>query len=225
MQGIASFRAPVVIYGIEASRKIGEYARNFGGKTLLVTDTHLNTIGILEGIKESLADSEVNFVLFDKVTTEPIMEYVQEGLKIYKENKCEFIISVGGGSSIDTGKGISVSATNKGSMRDYEGINKIHNPGIPHLAIPTTAGTGSEVTLATIITDSVRDVKMLIISPHIVPKMAFVDPLLTLRMPQSITASTGLDALTHAIEAYVSAKAHPITDALALHAIRLWRRG
>ena len=221
MKGTALFRAPIIVYGLEASQKTGEYAQSVGRKALIVTDTHLDKMGILEGIKESLKSVQVDFTLFDKVTTEPIMEYVEEGLKVFIENKCDLIISVGGGSPIDTGKGISVLVTNKESMRNFEGINKISNPGIPHIAIPTTAGTGSEVTAATIITDSERDVKMLIMSPHIVPRIALVDPQLTLQMPQNITASTGLDALTHAIEAYVSAKAQPITDALSLHAIKL----
>lgn len=221
MKGTSLFRAPLIVYGIEASKKTGEYAQSFGRKALIVTDTHLDKMGISEGIKESLTNAKVDFTLFDKVTTEPIMEYVEEGLKVFIENKCDLIISVGGGSPIDTGKGISVLVTNKESMRNFEGINKISNPGIPHIAIPTTAGTGSEVTAATIITDSERDVKMLIMSPHIVPRIALVDPQLTLQMPQNITASTGLDALTHAIEAYVSAKAQPITDALSLHAIKL----
>lgn len=221
MRGTALFRAPAIIYGIEASRTIGDYAPGIGRKALIVTDTHLNGMGILAGIKDSLTNAGVDFILFDQVTTEPVIDYVEEGLQVLEDNKCDFIISVGGGSSIDTGKGISVSASNKGSIRDFEGMNKIQKPGLPHLAIPTTAGTGSEVSQATIITDSGRDVKMLIISPHIFPRMAFVDPLLTVQMPLHITASTGLDALTHAIEAYVSVRAHSLTDALALHAIRL----
>lgn len=221
MQGTASFRAPVIIYGIKASRQIGEHAQGLGRKALVVTDAHLETVGILTGIKESLTNAGVDFILFGKVTTEPVMEYVEDGIQVFKESKCDFVISVGGGSPIDTGKGISALTANNGSIRDFEGTNKVPNPGTPHLAVPTTAGTGSEVTAATIITDSARDVKMLIMSPHIVPRMAFVDPLLTVGMPQNITASTGLDALTHAIEAYVSVRAHPLSDALALQAIKL----
>jgi alcohol dehydrogenase len=221
MRGTALFRAPAIIYGNEASRTIGDYAPEFGRKGLIVTDAYLDSMGILANIKDSLTNAGVDFILFEKVTTEPIIDYVQEGLQVLEDNQCDLIISVGGGSPIDTGKGISILATNKGSMCDFEGINKIQKPGLPHLVIPTTAGTGSEVSQATIITDSGRDVKMLIISPHILPQMAFVDPLLTVQMPQHITASTGLDALTHAIEAYVSLRAHSITDALALHGIRL----
>lgn len=221
MLRIALFKGPAIIYGVDASRKIGEYAQSYGRKALLVTDTHLEDMGVLQGIKESLKSAHVDCTIYAEVTTEPVLEYVEKGLKLYTEAHCEFVISVGGGSPIDTGKGISILATNKGSMQDLEGINRIGKPGVPHFAVPTTAGTGSEVSAATIITDTSRDVKMLIMSPHIVPTMAFVDPLLTLSIPQHITASTGLDALTHAIESYVSVKAHPITEALALDAIKL----
>jgi alcohol dehydrogenase class IV len=149
------------------------------------------------------------------------MEYTEEGLKIFKEARAEFLIAVGGGSPIDTAKGISALARNPGKMSDFMGADKIPPMGAPLIAIPTTAGTGSEVTQLTIITDTVKNVKMLIASPNIMPRVALVDPMMTLQMPQGITTATGLDALTHAIEAYVSVKAQPITDTLALQAIRL----
>ena len=149
------------------------------------------------------------------------MKYVDEGLRILKDDQCDLIISVGGGSCMDTAKAISALATNKGSLQDFEGMDRIQNPGIPHIAIPTTAGTGSEVSAATVVEDSDRNVKMLMISPYLGTRVALVDPLLTVQMPQDITASTGLDALTHAIEGYISIKAHTITDTLNLHAIQL----
>jgi len=122
---------------------------------------------------------------------------------------------------MDTAKSIAALSTNPGKITDFMGANKIPKPGAPLIAIPTTAGTGSEVTPFTIIADTARDVKMLIASPYIIPRVALVDPHMTLTMPQEITAATGLDALTHAIEAYVSVKAQPITDTLALQAIRV----
>jgi alcohol dehydrogenase len=149
------------------------------------------------------------------------LEYTEEGLKIYQKVKADFLIAVGGGSPMDTAKAISALAMNPGKMSDFEGPNKIPRPGAPLMVIPTTAGTGSEVSQFTIITDTTRNVKMLIASPYILPRVALVDPFMTLTMPQEITAATGLDALTHAIEAYVSVKAQPITNALALHAIKL----
>jgi len=216
------FKTPsVILNGPGSSKEVGEVAKGMGKKALLVTDNVLEKMGLLGDIKASLNKSGVPFAVYDKVVTEPSMEYVDEGLKTYREAGAEFVVVVGGGSPIDTGKGISALATNSGKMSDFEGPNKIPRPGAPLIAIPTTAGTGSEVTQFTIITDTVRNVKMLIASPNIMPRVAIVDPVLTYQMPQGITAATGLDALTHAVEAYVSVKAQPITDALALHAIRL----
>lgn len=216
------FKAPsVIVNGPGAAKEVGSFAKGLGKKALIVTDNLLEKIGLLNEIKKALEVAGIPSTTYDKVVTEPTMDYTGEGLKIYQEVNADFLIAVGGGSPIDTAKGISALATNPGKMSDFEGANKIPNPGAPLIAIPTTAGTGSEVTQFTIITDTTRDVKMLIASPSVMPRVALVDPMMTLLMPQGITAGTGLDALTHAIEAYVSVKAQPITDALALHAIRL----
>jgi alcohol dehydrogenase class IV len=212
---------PLIVNGLGAAKEAGAFAKGLGKKALIVTDRHLVEIGLLRDIEKSLETAGISLEIFDKVFTEPILEYTEEGLKMYQKVKADFLIAVGGGSPIDTAKAISALAMNPGKMSDFEGANKIPRPGAPVMAIPTTAGTGSEVTQFTIITDTARNVKMLIASPYILPRVALVDPLLTLAMPQEITAATGLDALTHAIEAYVSVKAQPITDALALHAIKL----
>jgi alcohol dehydrogenase class IV len=216
-----TFRTPFIAYGEGVSQKLGEYCTGLGKNALIVTDAILDKIGILSGLKESLNTAKIEFAIFDQVTTEPVVKYTEEGLRAFKENRCDLLISVGGGSCIDTAKGISILATNWGRLPDFEGANRIQNPGIPHVAIPTTAGTGSEVSPSTIITDPQRNVKMLLMSPHLGTRVAIVDPLLTIQMPQHVTASSGLDALTHAIEGYISIKAHPVTDALTLHAIRL----
>ena len=222
MMPIHQFKVPsLVVNGPGAAKEVGFYAKGLGKKVLIVTDNLLEKIGLLDDIKKSLEAAGISFVIYDKVVTEPTMEYTEEGLRIYKEFGAEFLIAIGGGSPIDAAKAISALASNPGKMNDFEGPNKIPKPGAPLIAIPTTAGTGSEVTQVTIITDTVRNVKMLIASFNIMPRVALVDPLLTLKLPQGITAATGLDALTHAIEAYVSVKAQPITDALAIHAIRL----
>ncbi|MEM2178640.1 MAG: iron-containing alcohol dehydrogenase [Candidatus Methanomethylicaceae archaeon] len=163
----------------------------------------------------------INIEIFNEIPKEPEMDFVYNGLKIYEEKNCELIIAIGGGSILDTAKGIALLATNGGSLRDYEGLEKIPKPQAPLIAVPTTAGTGSEVTKFTVITDTERKRKMLIGSVNIIPKIAIVDPLLTISMPQDITMSTGMDALTHAIEAYISIKAQPITDLLAIEAIKL----
>lgn len=222
MTQIFQFKAPsVIVNGPGAAKEVGSFARGLGKKALIVTDTFLEKIGLLNEVKNSLETSGIFFVVYDKVVTEPIMDFTEEGLKVFKEAQAEFLIAVGGGSPIDAAKGISALATNPGKMSDFAGANKIPRPGAPLIAIPTTAGTGSEVSPFTIIIDTTRDVKMLIASPNIMPRVALVDPLMTLQMPQGITAATGLDALTHAIEAYVSVKAQPITDTLAIQAIRV----
>ena len=211
----------LIANGPGAAKEAGSFAKGLGKKALIVTDSHLMEIGLLKDIKNSLEAAGVSFEIFDEVVTEPILEYTEEGLKIYQKVKADFLIAVGGGSPMDTAKAISALAMNPGKMSDFEGPNKIPRPGAPLMVIPTTAGTGSEVSQFTIITDTTRNVKMLIASPYILPRVALVDPFMTLTMPQEITAATGLDALTHAIEAYVSVKAQPITNALALHAIKL----
>jgi alcohol dehydrogenase class IV len=211
----------MIVNGPGAAKEAGSFAKGLGKRALIVTDSHLVEIGLLKDIKNSLESAAVSFEIFDKVVTEPILEYTEEGLKMYQDVKADFLIAIGGGSPMDTAKAISALAMNPGKMSDFEGPNKIRRPGAPLMVIPTTAGTGSEVSQFTIITDAKRNVKMLIASPYVLPRVALVDPFMTLTMPQEITAATGLDALTHAIEAYVSVKAQPITNALALHAIKL----
>jgi len=218
-----TFRIPrLIIAGCGASEQVGEESQKLGlKKGLVVTDRALVKMGALDGIKQALQRSGVQFALFDGVCAEPTVEFVREGLRIYRENGCDFLLAVGGGSPIDTAKAIAVMATNPGSIEDYQGLGKIPQKGSPVIAVPTTAGTGSEVTPFTIITDTKRDVKMLIGSPYLMPEIAIVDPLLTLSLPKEITAATGIDALTHAIEAYVSLKSQPMSDIFALSAIEL----
>ena len=216
---------PVIITGSGASEQVGEESRKLGVKKgLIVTDKVLCELGALEDTKQALTQSKVQFAVYDGVSTEPTVEFVQEGLKAYKENLCDFLIAVGGGSPMDTAKAIAVMVTNAGSIEDYQGLGKIPKKGRPIIAIPTTAGTGSEVTQFTIITDTKRNVKMLIGSPFLIPEVAIVDPSLALTLPQDITAATGIDALTHAIEAYVSVKAQSMSDIFCLSAIKLISR-
>jgi alcohol dehydrogenase class IV len=211
---------PMIVNGPGAAKEAGSLAKGLGKKALIVTDIALEELGLLNDVKNSLEMTGIPFAVYNKVVTEPTMDFVEEGLKIFKEAQAEFLIAVGGGSPMDAAKAIAALATNPGKISDFAGPNKIPRPGSPLMAVPTTAGTGSEVTQFTIITDTVRDVKMLIASPHVIPRVALVDPLLTVTMPQKLTAATGIDALTHAIEAFVSVKAQPITDTLALQAIR-----
>ena len=223
MPSARTFRLPpVLITGAGASAQVGEEIGKLKvKKALIVTDQVLVRLGALDGVKQTLQQSQVPFAVFDAIFTEPTADFVREGLKAYRENRCDFLLAFGGGSAIDTAKAIAVMVNNAGSIADYQGAGKIPQKGAPLIAVPTTAGTGSEVTPFTIITDTERDVKMLIGSPFLTPDVAIVDPLLTLSMPRSLTAATGIDALTHAIEAYVSVKAQPMSDIFCLSAIEL----
>jgi len=223
MNGSRVFQMPSVIhFGNAAAAQTGPEAKRIGAKkVLLVTDAILMQAGTVKPVLESLSAAGVEAVIFDKVASEPVLAFIDEGLKLLRKKKCEVIVAVGGGSSIDTAKALAVMATNPGKIQDYMGLGKIGQPGLPLIAVPTTAGTGSEVTIFTIITDTTRDVKMLIGSPYVMPCVALVDPRMTLGMPRGLTAATGLDALTHAIEAYVSLKAQPLSDVMALSAIEL----
>ena len=223
MLPIRTFGIPrILIAGLGASEQVGEESRKLGVKKgLVVTDSAIVKMGLLDGIKQALARSKVSFAIFDQVLTEPTADFVYEGLKAYRYDGCDFLLAVGGGSPIDTAKAIAVMETNPGSIEDFMGMGKIPKKGRPVIAVPTTAGTGSEVTPFTIITDTRRDVKMLIDSPFLTPEIAIVDPQLTLTLPPGVTAATGIDALTHAIEAYVSVKAQPMSDIFCLSAIGL----
>jgi len=213
---------PVLITGSGSSEKVGEEGKKLGvKKALIVTDQVMVKLGVLEGVKKALEQSKIQFIIYDAVATEPTVDYVKEGLKSFKDNGCDFLIAMGGGSPIDTAKAIAIMATNPGSIEDYKGLGKVAKAGAPLIAIPTTAGTGSEVTQFTIITDTKTNVKMLIGSPFIIPRVALVDPLLTLSCPRGLTAAVGIDSLTHAIEAYVSVKAQPMSDIFCLSAIEL----
>jgi alcohol dehydrogenase class IV len=211
-----------IIVGSGAAKQIGEQCAKRGWrKALIVTDQIMVSIGLVGKVEQQFAQSEIASFVYAGVNTEPVVEYVQEGLQIFKEHSCDVIVAVGGGSPIDAAKAIAVMATNPGSIEQYKGIGKITAPGAPLVAMPTTAGTGSEATIYTVITDAKTDVKMLIGSPYLMPNIAVVDPLLTLSSPPSVTAATGVDALVHAIEAYVSVKRQPMTDIFCLSAIEL----
>ena len=212
---------------------VGEGAAAYAGsealragatKALVVTDKILIETGTVAPVLKSLKEARIAYEVYDGVDKEPTLQHVNDGLRIVREKKCDVLIGCGGGSPLDVAKAISVMATNPGEIQDYMGADKVNVKGLPLFAVPTTAGTGSEATMFTIITDTVNDVKMLIGSPLLLPSVAIVDPLLTMKMPRGLTAATGLDALTHAIEAYVSLKAQPMTDVLALSAIKLISR-
>ena len=213
---------PTVITGPGAADTVGEQAKRLGVTcALIVTDPGIAKIGYADKIAQHLRAVGIDTTCFADVTPEPTLQNVTDGLKQYREASCDVIVSIGGGSAIDCGKGIAMKLTNDGDFADYMGIDKIPNPGAPLIAIPTTGGTGSEVSKVTVITDTKLNVKMMLSSPCLLARVAIVDALLSLTTPPHLTAAVGVDALTHAIEAYISKRAQPITDALALKAIAL----
>lgn len=213
---------PTVITGAGSAGQAGTEVKKMGAKkALIITDKVIVEIGALKSIEDALKENGVSYSVFDDIPTEPTVEYVDKGIKAYRESKCDCLLAVGGGSAIDTAKAVSVMLTNEGEISKYMGLDKIKNSGVPLIAVPTTAGTGSEVTMFTIITDTHNDVKMLIGGGLLMPQVAIADPLLTLSMPPALTAATGMDAMCHAIEAYVSLKANPLSDIFALSAIEL----
>jgi len=217
------FRMPqVLLQGPGCLANIGKEVKRLGKKkALLVTDKIMVKAGYAAQVEKILADVQVESVLFDGVGTEPTDVYVEEGLKVYRESECDFLVGLGGGSPIDTAKAVGILATNGGQITDYMGADKVAVPTPPVVAIATTSGTGSEVTKFTIIADTKNNVKMLIGSPFVIPMIAVADPVLTLSVPPQVTAATGLDAFCHAVEALVSKKEQPMTDLLALNAIKL----
>lgn len=217
------FRSPKkIVFGIGSIESSGyEINRIAKGRILIITDSVIIKEGILGKLLSELDRYDLKYEIYDNVNGEPTDAHVRESLNLYKESNCSAIVAIGGGSPIDTAKAVSAMAANPGEISDYMGLEKIIKKGPPIVAIPTTAGTGSEATPVTIITDIRTNVKMLIISEYIIPDIAIVDPILIISCPPALTAAVGIDALTHAIEAYVSLKANPVTDMFALKAVNL----
>jgi alcohol dehydrogenase len=190
-------------------------------KGLIVSDHVLNKIGVVKGFTDLLDQQQIASIVFDRAQPNPTVGNVNDGLAVLKQHSCDFVVSLGGGSPHDCAKGIALVASNGGEIADYEGLDQSKKPQMPLIAINTTAGTASEITRFAIITDEKRHVKMAIVDKHTTPVLSVNDPSLMVGMPASLTAATGMDALTHAIEAYVSTAATPITDAVALKAITL----
>lgn len=213
---------PVLLSGPDSVNSLGaEIKKLKKSKALLVTDEIMQKMGFADRITEILKNAGSEVEVYAGVGGEPTNINVEEGLALYKQGGCDYLVAVGGGSPIDTAKAIGLMATNPGRISDYMGAEKVSFPLPPVVCIATTAGTGSEVTRFTIIADVEKDVKMLIGSSYLVPTIAVSDPLLTLSVPPKVTAATGIDALCHAIEAYVSKKSQPLSDLVAMAAIRL----
>lgn len=188
---------------------------------LIVSDAMLEKLGVVGKIADLLNKANIKTSVFAGAQPNPTVGNVEAGLKVLHDNQCDFIISLGGGSPHDCAKGIALVASNGGKIADYEGVDRSAKPQMPLVAINTTAGTASEMTRFCIITDEARHIKMAIVDKHVTPILSVNDPDLMIEKPKSLTAATGMDALTHAIEAYVSTAATPITDACALKAVNL----
>lgn len=203
-------------------RKLGEEARALGGrKVLLVTDQGVRNSGVLAKAIEALEKEGFSHAVFDGVEPNPSMETARKGYALFKEKGCDTLAAVGGGSPMDTAKAVGIQATNPEPLLKYEGSNRVTNPLPPLIAVPTTAGTGSEATGAAVITDRTRKYKVPIRSPFLIPKVALLDPEVLATLPPPVLASTGMDAFTHAYETFVSTVTNPISQGLAYDSMRL----
>ena len=216
------FIPSVNVLGKDTVSEIGEHIkRQNGSKALIVTDEVLVKIGIVETVTDHLEEAGIDYVVFDGVQPNPTVSNVEAGLELIDSEDVDVIISLGGGSSHDCAKGIATVATNGGKIQDYEGLNQLEKDIMPLVSVNTTAGTASEMTRFCIITDEERHIKMAIVDWRVTPNVSINDPVLMLKKPQSLTANTGMDALTHAVEAYVSTIANPLTDSAAEKAFEL----
>lgn len=216
------FRVPATIHaGVGCHEKAAaETARIGGGAALVITDANVRATPMAGKVIEQLTGARLLCGIFSDIPGEPTTTEVERGLAALRAAKANTVVAIGGGSVIDTAKSVAVMATNAGSIVEHKGAGKIKTPRLPLVVLNTTAGTGSEVTRFAIITDPTTSVKMLIADPHLVPDVAIDDPLLTVTCSPFVTASTGLDALTHAIESYISVRATALSEVLALAAIR-----
>lgn len=221
-QTYAYFMPPVSLMGAGCHKALADQIKNLGGtKPLIVTDQGIASAGVLKQITDLLEAAKLPYAVFDGTNPNPTVENVETGLAMLQKENCDLVISLGGGSPHDCAKGVALVANNGGSIKDYEGVDRSPKPMMTLIAINTTAGTASEMTRFCIITDTQRHIKMAIVDWHVTPTLAINDPLLMMGMPPSLTAATGMDALTHAIEAYVSTIATPITDSNAIKAMEL----
>lgn len=208
-----------VLVGRDAVLESKSLLKEYGKKAFIVTGKHVGKSPMIEKLKDILDSLEIRYDVFDGITGEPTDKMVEEGVTLYQKAGCDFFIGIGGGSPLDAAKAIAFMTVSKGKISDYNGI-EVNATVPPIVAIPTTAGTGSEATKFTIITDQEKDIKMLLKGDCLVPTLAVVDTSFSMDMPKDVTASTGLDALTHAVEAYTSKKAFSLTDSYAISSVK-----
>jgi alcohol dehydrogenase len=219
---LRKFVAPEFICGHGALRLAGRYARNFGMRhVLLVTDPGVRAAGWAEAVADSLTEAGVSFTVFDAISPNPRSRQVMAGKEAYLAEECNGIVTVGGGSPMDCAKGIGIASSNMRDILAFEGVDRVPVPAPPLICIPTTAGSSADVSQFAIITDEERKRKIAIVSKTLVPDISLLDPEPLTTMPRELTVDTGMDTLSHAIEAYVSNASSPMTDVHALEAIRL----
>ncbi|MBS4207532.1 iron-containing alcohol dehydrogenase [Bacillus sp. FJAT-50079] len=200
---------------------IGRDVKEYGKKALIVTDKGIVNNGLVEPIIDSLTEYGVQFIIFDEVVSNPTVKNVEDATNVFISNECDVLVAVGGGSPIDTAKAVGVIATNGGKITDYDGFDKFEKDPIPQFNVPTTVGTGSEVSMGAVISDPENKSKLVVASERLYAIASYLDKRMVANLPGPICAATGIDALTHAIEGYVSKNANPFTDGLNLQAIRL----
>ncbi|ABR54054.1 iron-containing alcohol dehydrogenase [Methanococcus vannielii SB] len=213
---------PEFVYGIGAISLVGHYAKNFGAKkALIVTDLGVLKAGILKNVTLSLESEKISYIIFSDVSENPRIYEVEKGASVYEKNNCDIIIAVGGGSPIDCAKTIGITYTNKKNPLEFIGVDEVDIPGPPLICIPTTSGSSADVSQFAILNDNSKNVKLAIISKSVVSDVSIIDPKTTITMTERLTAATGMDALSHAVEAYVSNASSSITDLHALAAMPL----
>ena len=215
-----------IVFGKESADRVGQEAREYGDRAILVTGrSAMRRSGVIDKVTNSLKASGFREVhLYDRVEHDPSTETVDQGTEMAREGRDDVVIGIGGGSALDAAKAIACMVKNEGSVEEYQAGKGIERPGLPFIALPTTAGTGAEITKNAVLTNKKEQLKQSVRSPFMIAKVAIVDPMLTVTMPPRITAATGMDALTQAIEAYVTIPSNPVTDTLALRSISLISR-
>lgn len=210
------------IFGFGSLKEITRHVSRLGlKKALIVTDSFWATASHTKRLCDLIEQGGAKAIVWGHAQPNPTDKNVADGLEVYRKEKCDFVVSLGGGSAHDCGKAVGIMVTNEGTIHNYEGVDQVKKPLPPLMAINTTAGTAAEMTRFCIITDTSRKVKMAIVDPGVTPLVSINDPELMLSMPKSLTAASGMDALTHAIEAYVSTGANPLTDTQARAAIEI----
>ena len=222
LMNLRKFLVPEIVYGVGALQLVGHHAGNFGAtKVLVVTDPGIHAAGWVSKVEKSLGESGIPYVVYMNITPNPKDREVMEGAEICRLEGCDLIVAVGGGSPMDCAKGIGVMTGNTGHILDYKGVDEVPNPGPPLIFVPTTAGSSADVSQFAIVTDTSKNLKTAIVSKMVVPDIALVDPETTLTMSKELTAATGMDALCHAFEAFVSTASSALTDMAALSAVRI----